>query len=327
MEGNLGNGTTVDNSLTAVAVNGNRTYIGIASGLSHSCAVADDGIGWCWGDGAFGPLGNGGDAVQTSPVQVAGGLLFRQIDASSNGRVSCGLATTGLAYCWGSNSNSGLGIGPAGTFVLTPQPVAGGRQYVQLTVGTSGGCALQQSGQAWCWGNGLSGQLGNGAILESSVPVAVIGDHQFVELGAGSGNYCGRKADGSVWCWGFNGNGQIGDGTTVNRSVPTRVVGGHNFVALGMSGAVSSCALTASGDAYCWGNGGFGMLGTGNQQNSNVPVLVLGGHTFLQLTGGAATNCGFTITGVYCWGSNTYGNIGNNTQTHALVPTMVIGMP
>ena len=33
-----------------------------------------------------------------------------------------------------------------------------------------------------------------------------------------------------------------------------------------------TCALTLAGQAYCWGNGSSGFLGTGNTTNQTVPT-------------------------------------------------------
>jgi len=42
----------------------------VASGNSHTCAVASDGSLWCWGDNTDGQLGLGSTAAHLLPTKV-----------------------------------------------------------------------------------------------------------------------------------------------------------------------------------------------------------------------------------------------------------------
>src|SRR5439155_20424440 len=62
--GQLGTGVSGNppNSSTpaqVVAFSGGRKAVAISGGENHSLALADDGTGWGWGDGAYGQMGNG----------------------------------------------------------------------------------------------------------------------------------------------------------------------------------------------------------------------------------------------------------------------------
>src|SRR5207237_4225999 len=84
----------------------------ISTGGYHSCALASDGSTWCWGadfNPSSGVLGNGTQLGSLVPTAVAGGLSFSQVSAGD--AVSCGLTTTGDAYCWGRNYLGALGSG------------------------------------------------------------------------------------------------------------------------------------------------------------------------------------------------------------------------
>jgi alpha-tubulin suppressor-like RCC1 family protein len=101
------------------------------------------------------------------------------------------------------------------------------------------------------------------------------------------------------------------------------------------AGGAHTCALTASGAAYCWGRGESGQLGiptpatTCNTDGgpfacSRVPIPVGGGIAFTVLTGGGAHTCGLTSDGsAYCWGSNASGQLGDNSATKREAPTAV----
>jgi alpha-tubulin suppressor-like RCC1 family protein len=75
---------------------------------------------WCWGQDGYGQVGDGGPTGERAqPVAVAGGLSFAVVMAG--GTHTCGLTTTGAAYCWGNNGNGQLG---AGNIPPTHAPVA-----------------------------------------------------------------------------------------------------------------------------------------------------------------------------------------------------------
>jgi alpha-tubulin suppressor-like RCC1 family protein len=75
-----------------------------------ACALTPGGAAYCWGTNGLGELGDGSNATQRVPVAVAGGLTFSAIDVA-DAHHTCGLTTSGVAYCWGSNQSGQLGDG------------------------------------------------------------------------------------------------------------------------------------------------------------------------------------------------------------------------
>jgi alpha-tubulin suppressor-like RCC1 family protein len=64
-----------------------------------------------------------------------------------------------------------------------------------------------------------------------------------------------------------------------------------------------TCAVTATGDAYCWGTNTHGNLGNGSFEEPERPMLVTGGLQFAQIAAGGHDTCGLTTEGTaYCWG-------------------------
>ncbi len=51
-------------------------------------------------------------------------------------------------------------------------------------------------------GSNHYGQLGDGSITDSSVPVAVLGGGSWSAVSTGSSHTCGLKTGGALFCWG-----------------------------------------------------------------------------------------------------------------------------
>jgi alpha-tubulin suppressor-like RCC1 family protein len=92
-----------------------------------------------------------------------------------------------------------------------------------LSAGAVHACALVAGGQAYCWGQNLQGQIGDGTKQNRASAVPVRGGLSFTEIHAGGAQTCSSTEDGTQYCWGLNRSGQLGDGTRVSRSTPTRV--------------------------------------------------------------------------------------------------------
>src|SRR5205807_268421 len=159
----------------------------------------------------------------TVTVSPSGISDIASVDAG--GLHSCALRASGVAYCWGDNSNGELGDGTT-TNRLVPMPVAGGLTFISLSAGAHYTCGVATSGAAYCWGNNGDGQLGDDTTTQRLVPTAVAGGLTFASVTAGAHYTCAVTTSGAAYCWGYNGYGQLGDGTTTARLVPTTVAGG-----------------------------------------------------------------------------------------------------
>lgn len=121
-EGQLGDGDSQAHRSAPGAVSGGRSFLSIGAGDRHSCAVADDGVLYCWGKGTLGQVGSGswGDAAgQPRPLPVFGGHPYAAVVGGENH--TCGLREGGTAYCWGLNQRGQLGDG---TWVNSNRPLA-----------------------------------------------------------------------------------------------------------------------------------------------------------------------------------------------------------
>ena len=124
----------------------------------------------------------------------------------------------------------------------------------------------------------MTGALGNGSSPQRLVgaPGPVAGEHQFSWLDAGASHTCGVTTSGQAYCWGQGYRGRLGDGSTATHIEQTPVpVSGSLFFASITTGS-HTCALTTSGEAYCWGWNRYGQLGDGTTDDRGTPVRVVG---------------------------------------------------
>ena len=227
----LGDGTTIASRPSPASVAGGLQASAISTEWGHSCVVTTTAAAYCWGDNRFGQLGVGdGSPVPRTPlpVAVAGELSFRAVSAGDSH--TCGVTIDNTAYCWGHNTGQ-LGDGTT-LSRTTPAPVAGGISFTTVEAGgridpqtqeIAYSCGVTTSQQAFCWGNDVSGRLGDGTAGDTSTPVPVVGGLRFVTVSPWFRHTCGLTPDGAAYCWGDNSNGALGNGTMVSSSTPTQV--------------------------------------------------------------------------------------------------------
>jgi alpha-tubulin suppressor-like RCC1 family protein len=150
---------------------------------------------------------------------------------------------------------------------------------VSVATGDGHSCAALDDGQVVCWGANAAGQLGDGGLEESTIPVTVANLAGAVAVAAGAQHTCALLITGEVRCWGDNSAGQLGTGTTGGvRVIPFPVCSEPSGVeCTPMRGAVAitagsdtTCVLLADGTLRCWGSNTFRQLGIGRQLNGSV---------------------------------------------------------
>jgi alpha-tubulin suppressor-like RCC1 family protein len=321
----------------------------------HSCAILTNREVRCWGYNDDGELGNG---TYQGPATVA--VATR--NASNTGRLqnvtqlalglyhSCALLTTGQVRCWGYNNDGQLGTGDNDRsnrprVVRNPQDTGALQGVVAISAEHNGTCALLGNGQVRCWGDDSSGQLGNGLPLaDSSLPVrvkAVSGSGALtgiVGIDGGWGSTCAATGGGQARCWGAQGDGVLGNGGATGTSpLPVVVRNAQNGATLTgvrqvtISGS-HACASLRDGRARCWGDNGWGELGTGGT-NDNTRAVLVRRRDGAALTGIAAVDVSFNSScarmsngQVRCWGRDPLGENGDGTiasPDYRKVPNLV----
>jgi alpha-tubulin suppressor-like RCC1 family protein len=219
-----------------------------------------------------------------------------------------------------------LAVAPATT--ATAQML--GPQFVRLVAGNAHTCGLQNTGQAFCWGRGGNGRLGDGGNTDrlAPVPVTMPPGVLFTELALGESHTCALGNDSKAYCWGMGWAGKLGDGTETDRSTPGPVdmPSGVTFSSISSAG-LHTCALGYDNNAYCWGHNAHGQMGNGTTNESQsrpVQVTRPGGATFLQISAGSGHTCGVANDAkTYCWGMGQNGAIGNGSLSDQTTPVPV----
>lgn len=321
--GQLGTGDYTSSN-TPVEVAGGHTFVSVGTGSEYACGLRPDGAVYCWGFTRW----NGTVYYGPTPVAVPGGLSFRTLSVGSYH--ACGIATDDRAYCWGNNGYRELGTGSTASAEAVPRPVLGGHTFKSIGPHGFHSCALTAEGAAYCWGYNGYGQVGNGIFTYiEPTPVPVVGGRAFTDLKTGGYHNCAVAGDGQGFCWGYNGYSQLGTGLgDYSRNVPTPVAGAIAFASI-RPGGYHTCAIGASGLAYCWGYNGYGQLGNGTASYVQpIPVAVTGGRIFVDLSAGFMHTCGLTDgDDALCWGWNGYGQLGSGSFVTVASPVGVVEPP
>jgi alpha-tubulin suppressor-like RCC1 family protein len=172
-----GNGTIDTPFATPQTVSNLTTAVKVNVGSLSACALLANGTADCWGDNAFGELGNGTTDLSEVPIAVPN--LKDLVDiipaqpAAGYGESVCALHSDGTLSCWGFNGYGELGDGVDAGDSHVPITVPNVSDVVAFDNG--GGYVLVQKsdGSLWAWGLNTYGQLGNGTTTNAPAPVKI----------------------------------------------------------------------------------------------------------------------------------------------------------
>ena len=189
--------------------------------------------------------------------------------------------------------------------VLPPAPVSGAMANHTCVI---------KAGALICWGANDFGQLGDGTILTSPLPVTII-TTAVTAASIGPTHSCAIAA-GVLYCWGDNANGQLGIGEDFAFIyLPYKVAVGATAVAVGEK---HTCAIIAK-VVKCWGSDSDGQIGDDTQTTGHqgadpdadvfLPknTIAIAGAT--KILSGANHSCALSGTSLKCWGRNVEGQL------------------
>ena len=324
-KGEIGNGRRGANHDSPIPVKalGFIDAIAVSTGTQHTCALHSTGKISCWGDNEFGQIGNG-HSIRTSfeplaavPAEVIG---ISDATAVSVGEAfSCASRESGEISCWGNNSFGQLGSFEDGQLSSIPVAVLSIEDAALVDAGSYHACATSRSGEAYCWGDNLFGQLGNGREeIYAPKKVKVEGINDAADVAAAGIFTCALRETGEVSCWGRGWKGRAGDNAT-GGSAPLPIKVGEMSDATSISaGNSASCAIQESREILCWGsllNNDFTENSAGEISPVPLPLPLrippdATGMTKVAVSAGYF--CGLHDNGtITCAGANNYGQLGN----------------
>jgi Regulator of chromosome condensation (RCC1) repeat len=221
--GEIGSDPGASESATPLAVKGKLVFASIQAGRTLVCGLTKNGEAYCWGANGTGQFGDGSNQDQFAPTRAGGEMIFSSISVGEFH--VCGVTKDNKGYCWGNNLSGKLGSGDG---ILSdskvPLLVTGKLALKNISASRVHACGLTTEGKAWCWGSGISGQLGVGITDDyTATPVAVNTKMVFSSIQAGNTFTCAMAMDKNIWCWGGNSGGQLGNDSTQGTNRPVLV--------------------------------------------------------------------------------------------------------
>ena len=355
----LANGEIIDNDSTGIQIKK------AAIGGNFMCLLYTDGNVKCLGDRESGVLadGTGGDigiyasdmGDNLSAVNLGTGKYATQV---SNGSAhTCAVLNDGYLKCWGGEFASyvghGLLDGKIGRYVgqmgdNLPYAKVGSLKVKKVASGGVYNCAIFENDQMKCFGKGgapfgyadNSINYGSGPYIGDSIPYVDVGSGLSVkDVSLGSNSMCVILSNDKLKCWGLGSYGRLGNESEdsiggsiseVGDGVPIVDLGSNYLVKQVAIGNQFGCALldddlNGINNVKCWGRGGYGKLGLGDDNSTQgddvgemgdgLSIVNLGaGRTAKSIGVGNTFACAYLDNDtVKCWGEGSY--IGQESTT------------
>jgi alpha-tubulin suppressor-like RCC1 family protein len=251
---------------------------------------------------------------------------------------ACVLADDGKIWCWGNNKYGRLGDGTE-QWGTNPVPVLHlPARATAVGVGYAHTCAVLETGDIYCWGVNIAGQIGTGTASEKILePTKVEVDPpgtRFTTVAAGLGHTCALTEQHTVYCWGNTIEGQCGaDAAVVGTTVRARLVEGLDRVVSIETVKHHTCVVRdAAPTMMCWGSNRYldnghevivdHKLGPGahGADNSAKPVPVDLGSDVLDIGMGFESTFAVTVDGrLLAWGFYSDGATGTERPADDIV--------
>lgn len=315
-----------------IKVPGRIAELGTSNSTDY--ALLGDGELYAWGQGSHGELGDGRLADSfTKPVRVRfpAGVKIASIPTDVMPfDTALAIDSTGHVWGWGFNYGGELCKGRATTYT---RPVRLPFRHVTLAAGASDHAIYDAAGQLYACGTNDFGELGDGSLKTSYVPmrVKVLHGARVARLIASYGNSGALLKNGSYFDWGLDSRGQLGNGTVGHAAdVPVKVELPGPVALASLGGSLGNNGQTmvqlADGRLFAWGSDSSGQLGNGSTGDQPSPVQITppAGVTYSSLASSGATSYGISTTGaVYAWGASSFGQAGDGSRAPAMTPVQV----
>lgn len=293
-----------------------------------SLVLTNNGQIYASGKGNYGILGNGSTANVTTPVQVLlpdSEYAIKIVKSSLNdeGDDACALTKNGNVYCWGGNAHGMFGVGDTKEYD-TPVQVKLNKPVSDIVLGGySDLFMITKDGDIYASGSDAWGALGDGKdTTDSYLPVKVnmpagIKTTKVVSSGYDS---CALGSDNQMYCWGGDASSMFGIGNHDKQLSPVLTGFPSHIFDIVMGKNRVMFALTRDGSLYASGYGDYGVLGNGNNNDTNTPTQTSLQTPAISIVSNGVTSCSLDQNlNVYCWGGNANGVMGNGQNAGSVM--------
>jgi alpha-tubulin suppressor-like RCC1 family protein/predicted flap endonuclease-1-like 5' DNA nuclease len=338
-------------NLPYIDLGANVTATQISVGMNHNCAIVQsttdssmNGKVMCWGHNNKRQTLLTGSAADHEPnPRLVNAFGNDVVKIAAANEVTCALKIDGEIHCMGRDSERAIGTtssyygqGPATTLEFSSSG-----KFIDLYASShSAGamCATSVSGAIKCWGQGsYISQTSVNPVVFYDVNGIISSDLSFGEQHAcmvvGTTTQLHETTSpltnaGDIVCWGDNAYGKLGIGSTTDLGTHNNILTARpiDFNGTKMTYVESSihhnCAISVSGEVYCWGSGSDGKIGYENtnaigDDTNELPFLnavVLEGSAKLLALTSTSTCAVMTDNEVYCWGDGSSGRTGHENS-------------
>lgn len=280
--GQLGEGGTATSYSTPRQVSSLTGVVKVAAGGLQTCAVLAAGGVRCWGDDAWGQLGNNSYVPASTPVAVWG--ITSATTLSVGEYHVCAVLADETVSCWGRNDDGEYGNGTTKTSRV-PVAIGADDLIVAVSAGLAHTCGLAAGGRVECWGANGSGQLGDGQVLGRLIPAPSVGVGAYASatLAEGAHEVCVRAVDAVE---------NLSDGTActtllVDRTAPS--VASFTSAATTPSNALS-VPYTLTFDAAVAGIGAADFVNVGTATGCSFSPSAAGGSSVTVTASGCSAS-------------------------------------
>lgn len=356
-------GVTLDNRMLCMSNTGAPKYMAGLENLhnvvpvdySGFCALTTISAIRCW-NWSYDNIFTIFDNSKLSNVQMlSGGQTF-----------TCAVLKDTSVWCWGKNNAGQLGNNSKVDSLDQPVQVIGLSNVKSVSASFQTACATTLDGRAKCWGDGGSGQLGNGSFMSTLIPVDVVGLSDAKEVKTSWRASCALMNSGTMKCWGDY--AYIASEKNQTTNVPGDVVGLSNVQQFKVGSAIltdgslkfwgmidgydaystlifkptdlgaftslksfsegnGNCVIQQDGGARCFGSNPMGDLGLNSTTQSSIPTESIILSNFKSIKGQNYSACGMTNNNtVKCWGYNFNSYLGSGDTMSSATPVAVSGL-
>ncbi len=325
--------------LTPTQIGTDTDWINVQTGLYHTFAIKNTNILYVGGFNSEGELGLGYDEDNNMPTAFKpAGTTFEILQPSkylSDAGVpifalqyTLAIKSNGTLWGWGENSYKQLGLGAgANVSYITPQQV-GVATWLAIATGTAHTVGIKSNGTLWSVGYNGQGQLGDGTTTDRTSLTQIGVATNWTKVACGCVNTAAINSLGELWICGYDIDGQCAQAGGFGGGPQTSLVQESTLAtdwADIICGGYHMIGIKTDGSIYAWGFNGYGQIGDGTTNNSDVPILI-DSDSWTKITAGIHHTLGIKNNDairLYGWGRNIEGQLGNGNNTNQLSPTLI----